>query len=107
MSKQTVIQITTYDTKKTYEFVRGLQNENPPLWEVGSFVQRINQNGKISQHQSSYKYPKKIMYLEEETLKSIGLVTSQKKDQAKKDPEKTVEDAILELLEYVGVYPTE
>jgi len=30
-----------------------------------------------------------------------------KKDEPKKEPTRTIEDVILELLEYVGVYPTE
>jgi len=105
MSKQTVIRIETYDTKKTYEFVSGVQNENPPLWEVGIFVRPVGSGGTAVA--SGNQYPKKVIHLERETLESCGLVPSQKKDEPKVEPTRTIEDVILELLEYVGVYPTE
>ena len=106
MAKKSIIRITTYDTNKTYDFFRGEKNNNPPIWEVGLFVKAVDCNGVTSDNGN--RWPRKTIYLERNVLENAGLVPSVRvKDGPKKEPQKTSEELILALLEYVGVYPLE
>jgi hypothetical protein len=107
MGLKKVVRIETYDTKKTYEFISGQKDENPDLWEVGIFVSKVRSDGSIDGGLYNKPYPKKVIYLERETLEKSGLIPGKRRNEPKPEPTETVEDLILRLLEYVGIYPQE
>lgn len=103
--RENIVRITTHDTKKTYEFPSGKTKNIPNLWEVEMKISAVDWLGRSD---FNYRYTTKRICLERETLLSHGL-TGEIKDKEGKviEPPKTPEDLILELLEIVGVYPTE
>ena len=102
--RENIVRITTHDTKQTYEYLREKGKEDPQLWEV------TLQTGYVNNCSGQTQYLSKAVsvFLTEETLKSHGLVGQVRdKDNNVIVSPKTPEDLILELLEIVGVYPTE
>ena len=97
--KESIVRITTADTKKTYEFPH---KANPQLWEVKLSMVSVTFNGSSYAHMSA----EKIIYLERETLENAGLLPNNKYESVtSKEPEETAEDLIIRLLEHVGYYP--
>ena len=101
MSRQTIVRITTADTKKTYDLPG---KDIPQLWKAKLSLHSINRDGANS---LSYPEAEVDVYLERQTLIDRGLVSKRSIDTPKPDPSPTMEDLIIELLERVGVYPTE
>lgn len=103
--KKQFVEITTYDTKKTYHFSADGKAKNPQLWEVKLQIGTVGSQGHTKYGLSGND----SIYLERQTLEDAGLIPL--------DPSKTIkdtgaevrtpEDLILELLEIVGVYPQE
>ena len=103
--KRNIVRITTHDTKQTYEYPREKgEGDDPQLWEVTLQTGYVNNDS----GQTQYLSKAVSIFLTEETLKSHELVGQVRdKDNNVKVSPKTPEDLILELLEIVGVYPTE
>ena len=102
--REKIVRITTYDTKKTFEFPAKEGVENPQLWEVELRTGGVGHDGR-----TRYGLSKETsIFVERHTLEDHGL-TGKIIDKKGKEviPPKTPEDLILELLEIVGVYPTE
>ena len=102
--RENIVRITTHDTKQTYEYPRKKGKEDPQLWEVTLQAGFVNNNSGQTQYLSKVK----SVFLTQDTLMSHGLVGQVRdKDNNVIVSPKTPEDLILELLEIVGVYPTE
>jgi len=101
MSRQTIVRITTADTKKTYDLPG---KDIPQLWKAKLTLYSINGQGTKF---LGYPEVEADIYLERQTLIDRGLVSKRSIDTPKPDPSPTTEDLIIELLEHVGVYPTE
>ena len=101
--RENIVRITTHDTKQTYEYPREKGKEDP-VWEV------TLQTGFVNSYSGQTQYLSKIksVFLTQDTLISHGLVGQVRdKDNNVIVSPKTPEDLLLELLEIVGVYPTE
>jgi len=101
--KRKLIIIKTVDTEKEYTFELGKTGkENPQLWKVEINIACVDSHGNSC---IGSQGTKGSVYVERETLEDAGLIPRiiTKEDEPKK--EVLVEDLILGLLEYVGVYP--
>ena len=102
--REKIVRITTHDTKKVYEFSINNTKNITDLWEVEIKIAEVDWLGRTDR----YPQATKKIYLERETLESHGLTEAVKNEEGKVvEPPKTPEDLILELLETVGIYPTE
>ena len=97
--------IKTHDTKKTYEFPAKDGEKNPHLWEVEMRIASVDGHGNAYFKFSSIAQER--IYIERSTLTEHGLIKDFNDKKVEVPPTKTPEDLILELLEIVGVYPTE
>ena len=104
MRKQ-YVEITTHDTKKTYRFPPEEGVVNPQLWETRIQIRCLGTFGMGSPSWSSAE----SIHLERSTLERVGLLPKPRDEQILQVnvKKKTPEDLLLELLETVGVYPTE
>jgi hypothetical protein len=104
MALQRFVRITTSDTEKTYQFPPGNAPQPPDLWEVTLTIKSIDKQGWVSTS-SVYEWPKGTVHLERETLENAGVLPKPMDTPTKEEPEETVEDLILRLLEHVGYFP--
>ncbi|MDF1551963.1 MAG: hypothetical protein P1P84_02820 [Deferrisomatales bacterium] len=100
--RQSVIRITTHDTKEVFEY----PGENPRLWDVQIKIARVNHQGQ-SNTDDRFTIPSAKVFLTEGTMRKFGLVPQQTKVKEVPHTQSTAEDLLLELLSLVGVYPTE
>jgi hypothetical protein len=105
MSKQHLVRIVTHDTKKTYEFPS--KEKKPQIWEVTLHLKCVdNSTGNVPSSHGTY--PSATVYLERSSLEAAGLMSVPRPTHdAIPEPQRRAEDLIMELLELVGVYPSE
>lgn len=101
--RENIVRIKTHDTRETYEFPIKRGEDNPQLWEVEIRIGRVESRG-LTQYGLSTS---KSVFLKCETLKLHGLIPKDTRLGKTVEPTRTAEDLIMELLEIVGVYPTE
>lgn len=75
----------------------------PQLWEIQLFIYHINENGSVDRNSTRSSG----IHVEREVLENHGLLPRADTKEVESPVTKTPEDLILELLERVGVYPTE
>jgi hypothetical protein len=100
--RQSIVRITTHDTKKTYEYGADIEGDRPQLWEATLALKCVDQNGRTG----DYHAKSVTVYLERETLERHKLVPQPAEPKRQPLPyTETPEDLLLRLLEAVGVYP--
>jgi hypothetical protein len=103
--KKYITEITTTDTKKTYNYERFSENDNPQIWEATISVNPVDGN---SGEKNNYPTKSKTIYLERATLENASLLPMEREREIEKvQPTETAEDLIIRLLNHVGFYPTE
>lgn len=99
--RQSIVRITTHDTKKTYEYGADVDDAGrPQVWEATLKLKCVDVNGRTDQYGKSA-----TVYLERSTLERHKLVPQPKDAKPQPEPTETPEDLLLRLLEVVGVYP--
>ena len=100
--KESIVRITTADTKKTYEF----PGDNPELYEARITLCKVDNGGNSYLDAKRYDNITKTIYIELDTVLKAGLEpyyhTPKNTDP---EPTETAEDLIIRLLEHVGYYP--
>ncbi len=96
--KETIVRITTADTKKTYELPG---KDIPQLWEVTMTVKGIEDNGKTS----GYPSINETLYYERQSFVDAVLLPVWKGDQPTPIPPRTLEDMFAEILKHIGIFP--
>lgn len=97
--KETIVRITTADTKKTYEFPN---KNNPQLWEVTMETRCVQVDGSINPSSSI----KETLYYERQSLVDAALLPQGRNDSPPPIPPRTLEDMFAEILEHMGVFPS-
>ena len=108
--KKVITQITTADTKKTYEFTGKKNGEAPQLWFLeirGHAVEPSDGSHTNSKYAASCDvHHIGDLYVERQTLVNAGALPKSYNDQPA-TKEETVEELFLRLLEKVGFHLTE
>jgi hypothetical protein len=107
--KESIVEITTHDTKKLYRFNGSPAPTRPQIWRVNLSIGCVYNTGHTSSMVTSLPSSTKCsVYLERATLERHGLlpVIDTKVEEKSVQP-LTAEDLILQLLELVGVFPVQ
>ncbi len=102
--RQTLVEMTTADTGKTYRIKIGEPNDNPQLWAVTLKCQLINRHTGST---DNFGIITREICVERETLEMAGLLPQPVVKGAEKETIETAEDLILRLLNNLGFYPTD
>lgn len=105
--KKSYVEVTTYDTGKTYRFPAKESVKNPQLWEVDLSIATVNPQGHSPQPRAERWRAQQPIYLERNSLVKAGLLPKRDTDKPEKGTvqARTPEDLIYELLEMLGFYP--
>lgn len=96
--KETIVRITTADTKKTYELPG---KDVPPLWEVKMDVRSVDERGYVS----SYPALEKVLYYERQSFVDAALLPKYNTDSPAPIPPRTLGDMFAEILAHMGIFP--